>query len=348
MAHEPSRRSFPVCSFLLVAGLSVAVLGTAPAVAQDVRSHVVRPGETLYRIAATYGITVPELKRINGLTSNTIRAGQRLVVSEAAPVVAPPRATLTPPPAVTEPPPPSVAAAEPDRAVDPGAAGVAPAVSRAAERPTMRPGPSGTLIEVAYRYGVPLDSLRRLNPDLPVTFDEEDELVLPASMAVRTYRVRRGDTLFRIATAHGTSVAALRAANGLERDQVNVGQVLRVPGGAASVPSAATARLEDGLPPVIDRGQASVYPGRFAGRLTSAGVPYDPGRFTVAHGSIPIGTVILVTNTANGRSALAEVNDRLPSLGDRILEVSASVAREIGLAERPVTVRIIDPAPEPR
>lgn len=340
MAHEPGRSSFPVCAFLLVAGLVVAMLGTAPAVAQEVRSHVVRPGETLYRIAATYGITVPELKRINGLTSNTIRAGQRLVVSEGAPVV-------TPPPAPA-PPPPSQPVVEQDRPTDGGAVGVSPTAPRATESPGMRPGPSGTLIDVAYRYGVPLDTLRRLNPDLPVTFDEEDELVLPASMAVRTYRVRRGDTLFRIATAHGTSVAALRAANGLERDQVNVGQVLRVPGAAASVPSAASVRLEDGLPPVIDRGQASVYPGRFAGRLTSAGVPYDPGRFTVAHGSIPIGTVILVTNTANGRSTLAEVNDRLPSLGDRILEVSASVAREIGLAERPVTVRIIDPAPESR
>jgi peptidoglycan lytic transglycosylase len=45
----------------------------------------------------------------------------------------------------------------------------------------------------------------------------------------REYRVRRGDSLWRIARQHGTSVNALRRANGLRGDLLHVGVVLRIP-----------------------------------------------------------------------------------------------------------------------
>lgn len=51
-----------------------------------------------------------------------------------------------------------------------------------------------------------------------------------ASARTRTYRVRSGDTLFRIAERHGTTVAALKSANRLRGTQVLRGQVLRIPG----------------------------------------------------------------------------------------------------------------------
>ncbi len=44
-----------------------------------------------------------------------------------------------------------------------------------------------------------------------------------------TYRVRAGDTLSRIAAMHGTTVARLRAANGLRTDALSIGQRLRIP-----------------------------------------------------------------------------------------------------------------------
>ncbi|GAA0498126.1 LysM peptidoglycan-binding domain-containing protein [Deinococcus depolymerans] len=52
--------------------------------------------------------------------------------------------------------------------------------------------------------------------------------------AARTVTVRAGDTLYRIATRAGTSVAALRAANGLKGDTIRAGQVLRLPGAATA------------------------------------------------------------------------------------------------------------------
>jgi LysM repeat protein len=62
----------------------------------------------------------------------------------------------------------------------------------------------------------------------------------PTSTASGSYTVRSGDTLGSIATSHGTTVAALAAANGLANPNlIYVGQVLSL-GGAAATPTAAT------------------------------------------------------------------------------------------------------------
>lgn len=45
-------------------------------------THVVRKGETLYRISRLYGVTVEELRDHNGLSSNNIRIDQILVIPE--------------------------------------------------------------------------------------------------------------------------------------------------------------------------------------------------------------------------------------------------------------------------
>ena len=59
-----------------------------------VRAHVVQPGDNLYRIALSYGVTYPQLQRGNCMgSSTTIYAGQRLWVPNIP--------TRTPPPGVT-------------------------------------------------------------------------------------------------------------------------------------------------------------------------------------------------------------------------------------------------------
>ena len=72
----------------------------------------------------------------------------------------------------------------------------------------------------------------------------------------RTHRVARGETLGKIASDYGVTVTALKIANRLKSDQIRVGQVLTIPGGAAGgAPSvlapviAATSRLR------IERGR---------------------------------------------------------------------------------------------
>lgn len=54
--------------------------------------------------------------------------------------------------------------------------------------------------------------------------------LLATAAAPGVIRIKGGDTLWRLARAHGTSAAALKRANGLTSDRVHAGQVLKLPG----------------------------------------------------------------------------------------------------------------------
>lgn len=56
-----------------------------------------------------------------------------------------------------------------------------------------------------------------------------DEYVANLTKGIQEYTVRRGDTLSTIARRHGTSIQALRVANGIRGDLISIGQKLRVP-----------------------------------------------------------------------------------------------------------------------
>jgi LysM repeat protein len=59
---------------------------------------------------------------------------------------------------------------------------------------------------------------------------------LPGPLRATTYVVQQNDTLFSIATRHGTTVSALMQANGLYNYWIYVGQVLKIPGYASPAP----------------------------------------------------------------------------------------------------------------
>ncbi len=325
---------------LMLLGAAVAGLSAPCAVrAQEpprAEVHVVRPGETLYRIARNNGLTVDELKRLNGLTSNHIEVGQRLIIrpapppsgaAAAEPPALPPTETDTLPPAETAAPP-----SDDGGEVDGGEARPEPP---AFGRYVVRPG--DTYLTIAARYGLPSDSLWLLNDRSTAPLEPGQEVRLPARFATVTYRVRRGDTLARIARAYGTSIAAIRRLNDLRGDQIRVDQVLQVPVGEPP-----PVQDDAGLPPVAARGAVTIYPDTFAGRLMANGEPYDPERYTVSHPSLPLGTLVYLTHPATGRSTLAEVTDRGPLDAAFIMDVSAAVARHLRLKEGDrVQVRVL-------
>jgi LysM repeat protein len=73
-----------IITFVLVALLALQIAAVQPAAAAGIctQTHLVQRGETLYRIARTYGTTVSELQRINGMGTNTrIYSGSYLCVS---------------------------------------------------------------------------------------------------------------------------------------------------------------------------------------------------------------------------------------------------------------------------
>jgi len=91
----------------------------------------------------------------------------------------------------------------------------------------------------------------------------------------------------------------------------------------------------------VQTGKASWYGKKFHGRTTSNGERYDMYATTAAHKTLPFGTHVHVTNLRNGRSTVVRINDRGPFVKGRIIDLSYSSAREIGLVGPGVTdVRI--------
>jgi rare lipoprotein A len=78
-------------------------------------------------------------------------------------------------------------------------------------------------------------------------------------------------------------------------------------------------------------GQASWYGLKFQGRKTATGESYDMNALTCAHRTLPLGSWIRVTNLRNRKTVLVRVNDRGPSFGDRIVDLSYAAARAVGL-----------------
>ena len=78
-------------------------------------------------------------------------------------------------------------------------------------------------------------------------------------------------------------------------------------------------------------GSASYYADMLAGRPTASGEPYTPGDHTCAHRSLPFGTQLQLTVVESGATSHCRVNDRGPFAKERVLDVSKSVARELGM-----------------
>ena len=81
------------------------------------------------------------------------------------------------------------------------------------------------------------------------------------------------------------------------------------------------------------RGKASYYSPRLAGRRMANGDRFDPNSNAAAHRTLPLGTTARVTNLENGRSAVVEVEDRGPRVRGRIIDVSPRTAQRLGMKE---------------
>jgi rare lipoprotein A len=96
-----------------------------------------------------------------------------------------------------------------------------------------------------------------------------------------------------------------------------------VPGTTTPQPEPSTAWRE--------RGKVSHYGKDFEGKPTASGDPFDPKRLTMAHRTLPFGTLVRVTNLENQRSVDVVVTDRGPFVQGRIADLSTSAAQRIGM-----------------
>jgi rare lipoprotein A len=79
------------------------------------------------------------------------------------------------------------------------------------------------------------------------------------------------------------------------------------------------------------RGKASWYGREFHGRKTSNGEIYDMHAMTAAHKTLPFGTYISVCNLENNRKIEVRINDRGPFVRGRILDLSYTAAKKLGI-----------------
>ena len=93
-------------------------------------------------------------------------------------------------------------------------------------------------------------------------------------------------------------------------------------------------------------GVSSWYGPNFHGLPTANGETFDQNALSAAHTTLPIPSMIEVTNLDNGRTAILRLNDRGPFADDRILDVSRAAAVELGFLQQGLTrvrVRYLGP-----
>jgi rare lipoprotein A (peptidoglycan hydrolase) len=86
-----------------------------------------------------------------------------------------------------------------------------------------------------------------------------------------------------------------------------------------AAPSGAQAQIEEGLAVWTKQ------PG-----ITASGEKFDPKSRSAGHRTLPLGTVVRVTNRENGRSALVKINDRGPIQKKFVIDLSQATAEELG------------------
>ena len=91
-------------------------------------------------------------------------------------------------------------------------------------------------------------------------------------------------------------------------------------------------------------GRATFYSDSFHGKKTANGERYNKNEFTAAHRSLPLGTIVRVTNLSNGNNLLVRINDRGPGKKKLILDVSRAAASRLNMIRRgviPVQVEVV-------
>jgi rare lipoprotein A len=70
------------------------------------------------------------------------------------------------------------------------------------------------------------------------------------------------------------------------------------------------------------------------GQPTAYGETFDPGQPSAAHKYLPLPMVVRVTNLDTNKSIVVRVNDRGPFVDDRVIDLSAEAAKQLGFYEK--------------
>ena len=300
--------------------LSVQVAGASAAAPSGERvTHVVRPGENLSSISKRYGTTVAAVQRANGLRGSMIRAGQRLsIVAGTGATTGAARSNTVP-----------------TRAAAPSSEPVIHVVRR-----------GENLSAISKRYGTTVAAVQRANnlrgsliragqqlsivagsgagpasvsAAAPSAAARPAASVAPSSERV-THVVRRGENLSTISRRYGTTVAAVRRANGLRGSVIQPGQRLSIVAGTGGAASSGEEVIH-----VVRRGETLSSISRRYGTSIAAVQRTNGLRGSV----IRAGQRLTVFSTRPGARTLATLNGlrfRVNEQGEQVPDVRAEAA----------------------
>jgi len=100
-------------------------------------------------------------------------------------------------------------------------------------------------------------------------------------------------------------------------------------------------------PDYNETGEASWYGPQFHGKPTANGEIFDKNAMTAAHKTLPLNSLVRVTNLDNGRAITVRLNDRGPFIGERMIDLSEAAATALGYTHQGIAnvrVRYLGPA----
>ena len=82
-----------------------------------------------------------------------------------------------------------------------------------------------------------------------------------------------------------------------------------------------------------ETGIASWYGPKFHGKKTANGEIFDQNKISAAHKTLPLPSIVKVTNLENKKSLIIRINDRGPFVRGRIIDLSKKAAEKLGILE---------------
>ncbi len=297
-------------------------LKIGPPIRENVTTHTVKQGETLFAISRKYNVNIAELQSWNGLDDFNLNIGQELVIYDDSRSEGGRNAMAggTPPPLETE-------SQEVERES---------IVRDRDDRATstyyvVRSG--DTLNKIAREHNMSLTELRSLN-DI-----QGDQISIGQRLAVKdiqtapsiaesaeestpqgkfvNHRVASGETAEDLMERFQMRESELQALNpDLDISRISSGQRITVLLPTSRVfdnPYKKRASLED-----LGKVPVTVYNENNFAKPTTSGELYNPNQLTAAHSNMSLGNVIYVENPDNGIGIYVKINDRFSGNGLKI------------------------------
>jgi len=310
-------RGFSVLLLVILLTLAVPIQGVSGQVNSDegvpVTVHVVQRGETLFRIAQSYGLTVDQIASVNGIANpGNIQVGQRLIIPVDGYELPPPEPIVH-----------IVQVGENLNLIADRYDTTVPAIL------DLNNLSQANLLFVGQTIAIPAPAATLPDTTIAEPVSNEASAVTEGS-GVR-HVVQRGETLFSIAQQYGVSLAELEAANDLPNSSlIFAGQELIVPGAdqPQRVDFGSPIRLVDILPLILVEGQSgrvrveTIASASVTGTFLERDLNFVPGADGTVHYAllaIPVYTspgvypMTLIATAVNGQSASLSLNIQIRS-----------------------------------